>query len=63
MLQEVTAFYQAGAFGDPLLTATQILFWGRRTSCTTPAPQYQEVPREAEQEEAADMAAAAKNSM
>jgi hypothetical protein len=27
MWQEVTAFYQAGAFGDPTQTATQILFW------------------------------------
>ena len=31
MWQEVTAFYQAGAFGDPLNTETQILFWEKMT--------------------------------
>ena len=31
MWQEVTAFYQAGAFGDPMNTETQILFWEKMT--------------------------------
>ena len=31
MWQEVTAFYQAGAFGDPTNTETQILFWEKMT--------------------------------
>lgn len=29
MWQEITAFYQAGAFGDPTETDTQILFWNK----------------------------------
>jgi hypothetical protein len=65
MLQEVTAFYQAGAFGDPLLTATQILFWEKMDFLHYPGASNTKrcLEEKQRQEEAAAMAAAAKNSM
>lgn len=60
MWQEVTAFYQAGAFGDPTQTATQILFWEKMELLHYPGASdtRQYLQEKQRQEQAAAMAAA-----